>query len=73
MCSQKTPLHYFDNTHQARSTVMCLTLKFDDVLNADMLHESLIKLIKNDHWRKIGSQLRRGVSIPFHRHNVFEG
>ena len=32
--------------------VMCLTLKFDDVLDADMLHESLVKLIKNDHWRK---------------------
>lgn len=42
---------------------MCLTLNFDDILDADMLHESLIKLIKNDHWRKIGGRLSLGVSV----------
>ncbi|KAF3387927.1 hypothetical protein DPV78_012283 [Talaromyces pinophilus] len=61
MPAKKIPLHYFDNTHQLKSTVICLTLKFDDVLDADMLHESLIKLIKNDHWRKIGGQVRIGL------------
>lgn len=66
MPAKKIPLHYFDNTRQLKSTVMCLTLKFDDVLDEDMLHESLIKLIKNDHWRKIGGQLRIGVSISSH-------
>lgn len=66
MCPQRIPLYYFDSTHQVKSTVMCLTLKFDDLLDADMLHESLIKLIKNDHWRKIGGQLRLGVSVPSH-------
>lgn len=62
MCPQRIPLHYFDDTHQLRSMMMCLTLKFDDVLDADKLHKSLVKLIKNDHWRKIGGQIRLGVS-----------
>lgn len=68
MMPKRIPLHYFDNTHQLKSTVMCLTLKFDDVLDADMLHESLIKLIKNDHWRKIGSRLSIGVSVSSGQH-----
>ncbi|EED12167.1 hypothetical protein TSTA_002330 [Talaromyces stipitatus ATCC 10500] len=65
MRPQMIPLHYFDNTHLLRrSMVMCLTLKFDDDLDADMLRDSLIRLIKNDRWRKIGGHLHRG-NRPF--------
>jgi hypothetical protein len=58
------PVHYFDDTAEHRSMVMCWTLRFDDILDADALHTSLVKLLDIGDWRKLGGRLRLNVRYP---------
>lgn len=52
------PLHTFDDTRENRK-VLSWTLRFDSVLDADLLHLSLVKLIDRPGWRKMGGRLTR--------------
>ncbi|CAG7559027.1 unnamed protein product [Fusarium equiseti] len=52
------PLHMLDDTETLRGTVITWTLRFDDVLDADKLHDSLSRLLDVGDWRKLGGRLR---------------
>ncbi|KAM0241439.1 hypothetical protein ACHAP5_007636 [Fusarium lateritium] len=52
------PLHMLDNTKNLRGIVITWTLRFDDVLDADELHDALSRLLDSGDWRKLGGRLR---------------
>ncbi|KPM44900.1 hypothetical protein AK830_g1651 [Neonectria ditissima] len=52
------PVHMLDDTGTLRGIVVTWTLRFNDVLDADKLHTSLLKLLDIGDWRKIGGRLR---------------
>lgn len=56
------PLYTLDNTRFLRDFTLAWTLKFDDVLNVDKLHDSLSQLLETDGWRMLGGQLRLKVT-----------
>jgi hypothetical protein len=58
------PTHFLDDTPGNRSFVLVWTLRFNDVLDADMLHSSLSRLLEKEGWRKMGGRLRMNVSSP---------
>nr|POE67104.1 hypothetical protein CFP56_72662 [Quercus suber] len=51
------PLHPLDDTKAARTIVSWL-MHFDDVLDADKLHDALTKLLEIGDWRKLGGRMR---------------
>jgi hypothetical protein len=58
------PLHMLDNTKTLRSIVVTWTLRFDDVLDADKLHNALARLLDMSDWRKLGGRMRLSVRVP---------
>lgn len=60
------PVHFFDDTKTYRSMVVTWTLRFDDVLDADKVHNALAQLLEIGDWRRLGGRLRLTVptSIP---------
>jgi hypothetical protein len=59
------PVHMLDDTKTLRDIVVTWTLRFNDVLDADILHASLSRLLEIGDWRKVGGRLRLKVSISF--------
>jgi hypothetical protein len=55
------PLHLMDQQHSIRELVMSYTFRYNDVLNPEMLHDSLVKLLGMGDWRKLGGRLRLNV------------
>ena len=55
------PMHLFDDTSYLRGYNLFWTFKFDDVLDADMLGDSLSELFQSEGWRKLGGRLRMKV------------
>ncbi|VUC29898.1 unnamed protein product [Clonostachys rosea] len=53
------PLYFLDNLQAGRVLVLSQTLKFDDVLDPEKLHDGLRKLIQHGDWRKLGGRLRK--------------
>ncbi|VUC28969.1 unnamed protein product [Clonostachys rosea] len=51
------PLHFLDN-HPGFKETYTYTLQFNDVLDSDMLHEALCRLLNYGDWRKLGGRLR---------------
>lgn len=56
-------VHYFDDTPLLRNSVQCLTLRFNDALDAEMLRASLSRLLERQGWRKLGGRIRLNVSL----------
>jgi hypothetical protein len=56
------PTHFLDDTAGNRSFLLVWSLRFNDVLDPDMLHSSLAKLLEMEGWRKLGGRLRLNVS-----------
>lgn len=56
------PVHLFDDTATLRGITMMWTFKFDEVLDADKLGNSLSELFQMEGWRKLGGRLRRRVN-----------
>lgn len=54
---------FFDDTSMVRDVVMRWLVRFDDVLDAEMLHCSLDALLNTSSWRRLGGRLRRNVSF----------
>jgi hypothetical protein len=54
------PLHLQD--YNFRRLLMVSTMRFDDVLDAEKLHNALSQLLKIGDWRKLGGRLRSDVS-----------
>ncbi|KAF5013357.1 hypothetical protein FDECE_634 [Fusarium decemcellulare] len=51
------PLHPFDDTLGLRDFTLIWTFKFDEVLDADLLGQSLSRLFKMEGWRKLGGRI----------------
>lgn len=60
------PVYSSDDTPVYRKIMITWTLRFDDVLDADMLYESLTRLLSTGTWRKLGGRLRTGVGDDTH-------
>lgn len=56
-------VYYFDDTPLLRNSVQCLTLRFNDALDAEMLRGSLSRLLERPGWRKLGGRIRLNVSL----------
>jgi hypothetical protein len=54
------PTTLVDNTQGPRDIVLAWILHFNDVLDADKLHDALARLIETGDWRKLGGRLRQG-------------
>jgi hypothetical protein len=54
------PVHAFDNAIGLRVPI-CLTLRFDEVLDAQKLVRSLARLAELGDWKKLGGRLRLNV------------
>lgn len=65
------PVHMLDGTKTLRGIVITWTLRFNDVLDADALHDSLSRLLDIGDWRKLGGRLRLKVSLPSYLHAVY--
>lgn len=52
------PAKFFDDTPVNRNIVLYLTFRFNDVLNASSLHDSLSSLLEIDGWGRLGGRLR---------------
>ncbi|KAH7153389.1 hypothetical protein EDB81DRAFT_758338 [Dactylonectria macrodidyma] len=52
------PMHPFDDTIALRNYTLIWTFKFDEVLDADFLGDSLSRLFEMEGWRKLGGRLR---------------
>ncbi|KAJ6780118.1 hypothetical protein PWT90_03831 [Aphanocladium album] len=53
------PTGRIDNALSVKPMVLSLTLRFDDVLDADRLHAALATLLDTGDWRRLGGRLRR--------------
>ncbi|KAM6516204.1 hypothetical protein FALCPG4_014395 [Fusarium falciforme] len=52
------PMHPFDDTATLRDYTLIWTFRYDEVLDADMLGDSLSRLFQMEGWRKLGGRLR---------------
>ncbi|KAK0615705.1 hypothetical protein B0T17DRAFT_592427 [Bombardia bombarda] len=52
------PAHLMDDTTTFRNILMGWTLRFNDVLDGDMLHASLSRLLEIGDWKKLGGRIR---------------
>ncbi|TID21789.1 hypothetical protein E2P81_ATG05058 [Venturia nashicola] len=52
------PVHMLDNSRICRNYLVFWTLRFDDVLDPEILHTSLARLLDTGSWRKVGGRLR---------------
>ncbi|KAH6985360.1 hypothetical protein EDB80DRAFT_224194 [Ilyonectria destructans] len=52
------PVHFLDDLPSYRAMVLSWTLRFNDVLDADKLHNALAKLLERGDWRKLGGRVR---------------
>ncbi|KAL6900019.1 hypothetical protein GGI43DRAFT_55266 [Trichoderma evansii] len=53
------PTHLFDDTGTLRGFTLMWTFRFDEVLDADKLGNSLSELFQMEGWRKLGGRIRR--------------
>ena len=57
------PLHFLDDVAERRSEVLVWTLRFNDVLDPELLYDSLSRLLEAEGWRKLGGRLRQDVNF----------
>lgn len=60
---QVLPLHFFENNLLVQGNNMAVSLVFDEVLDPEILRESLEGLVKRDGWQRLGGRLRKNVSL----------
>lgn len=66
------PLHMLDDTKTLRGITLTWILRFDDVLDADKLHDALVRLLDMGDWRKLGGRLRLNVrNTRLHKWNLY--
>lgn len=64
------PLHMLDDTRGCREYFLAWTFRFNDVLDADQLHNSLVRLLEIGDWRKLGGRLGFNVRNIEHSHTL---
>ncbi|KAG6358382.1 hypothetical protein INS49_014266 [Diaporthe citri] len=62
------PVHHFDDNAINRSIILAWTLRFNDVLDADKLHDGLSRLLEIGDWRKLGGRIRKGPNDKLEIH-----
>ena len=56
------PVHFIDQGAIIRTSIINYTFRYNNVLDADKLHSSLVKLLTTQgEWRKFGGRLRLNV------------
>lgn len=55
------PIHFVDQAGIIRASIINYTFRFNDVLEPEKLHDSLVKLLRIEGWRKLGGRLRKDV------------
>lgn len=55
------PLHLLDSMPQISEHTPVVLMRFNDVLDADKLHEALVKLLQTGDWRKLAGRIRRNA------------
>ena len=58
------PMFLFDDVDVNRKIIMAWTLRFNEILEPEMLHTSLSRLLEIGDWKKLGGRIRMGVSFP---------
>ncbi|KAI7773113.1 hypothetical protein LA080_011863 [Diaporthe eres] len=53
-------MHHFDDNPINQSIILAWTLRFNDVLDADKLHDGLARLLEIGDCRKLGGRIRKG-------------
>ncbi|KAK5992147.1 Acetyltransferase pyiB [Cladobotryum mycophilum] len=53
------PIHFLDDLPTLRDIILTWTMRFNDVLDPDILQESLLKVFNTGDWRKLGGRLRK--------------
>jgi hypothetical protein len=56
------PCHLLDNIAALRAYTYMWMFRFEDVLDPDMLHDSLSQLFEMEGWRRLGGRIRLRVS-----------
>lgn len=56
------PLHFMDQIALIPISIMNYTFRYEDVLDANKLHDSLTRLLEIGDWRKLGGRLCQDVS-----------
>lgn len=56
------PFHRFDDAIGLRNSILVWTLRFDDVLDAARLRDSLNALLSIGNWKRLGGRVRKKVS-----------
>jgi hypothetical protein len=60
------PTHMVDNLSMLRQMVMAWTMRFDEVLDPNALHNSLTELLQIGDWKKLGGRLKFGNNPQGH-------
>jgi hypothetical protein len=55
------PLGFWNDADHTRKICLDITLTFNDVLDPEMLRDSLDTLLQKGGWRRFGARLRRNV------------
>lgn len=55
------PVHPTDDNKTNREKTMSWTLRFNDILDAEKIQDSLRRLLEIGDWRKLGGRLREKV------------
>ena len=55
------PVHHYDDDSMLRSIMVNWNFLFNDVLDGEILHSALKRLLDMDGWRKLGGRLRLNV------------
>lgn len=59
------PTHFFDDL-PSNSFVVGWTMRFNDVLDAEMLRDAAVQVLSTGDWRKLGGRFRKKVRVALH-------
>ncbi|KAK2036537.1 hypothetical protein LZ31DRAFT_536250 [Colletotrichum somersetense] len=62
------PVHAIDNTPTLRRIVTSQALRFDDVLDGDLLYSSLTELLSTGNWKRLGGRFRLNAANKLELH-----
>ncbi|RBR23741.1 uncharacterized protein FIESC28_03446 [Fusarium coffeatum] len=60
------PTHMMDNLSMLRQMIMAWTMRFDEVLDPEKLHNTLTELLQIGDWKKFGGRLKFGNNTNGH-------
>ncbi|KAK2024960.1 hypothetical protein LX32DRAFT_502493, partial [Colletotrichum zoysiae] len=62
------PVHAIDNTATLKAIVTSQALRFNDVLDGDLLYSSLTELVSTGNWKKLGGRFRLNSASDLELH-----